>query len=261
MNIGTIDQIKKSIWHAHHTRRIDNPIDFNTNVEDNVSLRFLYSDLTFTVINFLKDGFEILHQGDISSLTFSNLIPKTDEVILPLITLYGQNEYQFNVREEDSNKSRIFTINSGVEPTLKLQPGNNKATEHPGLIEITTKQCYLYSNNDLYLRGLMIGGVAKPSSEVILKTDKTLNFITTTNKEVIVNSRIKNVDNFYINNFSQVIYIIRGDQLLCSNGKNEMDLRAGRTERAERSWVVLMDKGASKIRFTTESYYDDDDQI
>jgi len=255
VNAGTIFQLKLSTWYEHQTDRNDEPIDFN--IEDNIedqqeypSLRFLYSDLTFTVIQFLEgDEFDVFHQDDLSTITFDQGI-SLDQIQLPISKVYNRYNSFSMIRE--AGRGGIYNINVMNRTNLylwklsEMEGVDEESTEDNRLIDMISTRTNLYSNGDLSYGGMLIEGVVKAKFDVILRDDKILQFIRKDGDQITTILEIGNVGNFYIYRRSSIIYIVKDDQLLSSTLGN-----------IKRDWNVLLEDGASNIRFTTESYYDE----
>jgi len=243
INYGTIDQIKKGVWYAHHHERHDVPVDlcFYNLVPDNMNfvILLLYSDLAFTEIRLMNDEFNISHQN--------NYLPieGNDEVNLPVTTLHKKmKESAFFIVKDASGK--ILSIQHELQnPRLNVLIMDDYPEPNREIVEVTKYASCLYSNGNFFNGEKIFADVIKADINIILRGNNNLEYYENDrNNEKIVVAVVDNVDNFYrhISRENFAHYILRNDQLLSAS--------------VHSNWQVLIEEGASEILFPTESYYD-----
>jgi len=113
VNFGKLDQIKQSVWYEHQTNRDDEPIDFKMIFigigHGYPSLRFLYSDLTFTVIQFINGKFDVFHQHDLSTIMFQRRI-SLSRIELPVSKIYVRHSSGITVKEHGDKEIYFVSI-------------------------------------------------------------------------------------------------------------------------------------------------------
>jgi len=240
VNVGTINQIKEGIWYAHHTERQDQPIDFihlcsREGNSISFKIRFLYSDLSLTFIKFNKNKF----RTTLSTITQGNEI-----ITLPLTSLHTHKKDNVRLTFKDAN-NRIYSltiVETYFDARLRSSLVNGIGSD---CTEIILMNSYLNSNNDLICGAATLGDVLKVKHDVVLRTNRMLDFFEVKNGIISTENIADNVDNFYAHAHNGTItyYFIRGDQLFSMNN-------------ISKSKSLLMGIGASEIKFPTESHYD-----
>jgi len=269
LNIGTLDQIKQCVWYSHYTNRLDDPIDFilkkSYKNRKKFTIIFLYSDLRITTI-ISRDGVFSETDEDGIALLKPNFDDKYDgygegliengTIKLPLAQIYGNGQHLiFSVKNQDDNRTYSITVTKSGLVLNTTYVKYDEIDDHAELVEIVGRN-RLYFNKKFLTNTCDVENVLKAHYRpiIILKDNGALEFTTLYTGEIgkVIN-KIDDVDNFYISINNYNIYIIVKDQLLVSsireNTHNNKDLRLD-------DFKVLIDEGASNIKFPTESYYD-----
>jgi len=262
VNIGSLDKVREAIWYSYNTNRGDDPIGYIVNTEyrdenEYPTIRFLYSDLSFIVVEFFEDNPNAIDQDGILTSIYTDRKSRgrsgqkaieNGTIKLPLITLYNYEDNRQLIVKGFNGKYYYASIEYNGSPRVVL---NNLDGIPANVIEMNGN-AYLFEDNKAIIDGVTFKNVVKINSlpVIVLKTDGRLEFITINrNKSLSVNLTIENVDNFYISG-EGVICIVKDDQLLS-------DLLVSSTlARTEDKWRVLLESGASELKFPTESYYD-----
>jgi len=250
--------INDAEWRIHKTDRDDEPIDLYV-IEDciNDSMNFLYSDMSTITIDLTDIEYRITHLDGISILGNSEINVeingtkqyfRSDEMIrrgiitLPLHTLYnGGCNNNFLVKSDNDRLLELY-LRKHENNYVLLVYNIGSRCEMDNIISISHNCCCTLRNDGLLFSYFnLYEGVVKRDhrvSMILFENGDVKSFDFTSNKyEVEI---AENVSNFYASPKSQILYIIRGNELLYSIALSEFKLVTD----------------ASNIRFPTNSYYD-----
>jgi len=251
LNFGNVERITKCEWYTHQTKRADDPIDFFINTTRsgmNISIKFLYSDLSMIIIDRTEDG-----RYNVTGRRIRKDYP--DLLGLPLSSLHtGGNNTSFIVQSLSLQKA--YSIK--VDNIYTLIVGEIHYDTSKTLTGVTVDNDY-DDNDFLYLDGTCVADgelftdILKMSQEMknwdINLSREGLNFY---NREyiqekaklgVILEETVEGVSNFSLSSIYDKIYIIQGDTLKYKIGNNPQ-------------WHTIMSEGAANLKFPTHSYYD-----
>jgi len=260
---GDRENIRTGNWVVHNTGRNDYPVDLLFNVVSSNMLSFIYSDLTLIVVYFeglshrirTIDGVSVLNydirdidgrRTAMSDLTGQELINE-GIMKLPISDIYNfypNNCFSVDHVGEDKLVNYALTLEEhNGNYTLKLISIQEEVKKNGIELIFRRDELRLYEDGNLTGYGLDYQGIVKCDylKLIMLNNQKVLNYINDDNVMVILK---ENVDNFYILSGSSRIFAISEDKLIYKDLEQPID------------WRVILNEGASGMRFTTESYYD-----
>jgi len=229
INALRVDQLDKIKWLTYETGRDDNPIDVL--ITYNV-LVFLYSDLThISIIHINGELYPNVRDGKL-------FLKESQAIKLPIISLFHHSETFFaKSQDEISPLYKIITVNDGGKCRMLFDISNQLID--PDVVEVIDNEYKLYSTSRLEIGNTIYHNVLKYSyNGFMLNNSNELKILDNDNRVVYT---IENVKNFHFYRPQDLIYMIIGDQLICKDGSDE---------------EVLLEEGASEVKFPTQSYYD-----
>jgi len=236
INIGDINKLSECVWISYETNREDYPIAGVPVIdieEDDapINIVFVYEDTSYIAVKFERDESMLFTQGDSE---------ERDGIKLPIYLLSYVDSNSVFV--SDSNKP--YTLN-----IIRLQDGTYDLNFRKIRgIKRNDEKLIQYNKYELYEDGTFINNESKKISDVT-KISKSGHLFLTSDKVLhIRNDEVLGITNFYIDEeeFWSPIYVINGDMLLqIIRGSGD-------------DYKIIIERGASNIRFQTDTSYDID---
>ena len=240
INNGDYLEVKHGTWLSFETNRDDDPISYSLNIHKNLVVKLLYSDLTYIII----DNGNLTHY-DNHSRQIIRLIDQ-GKINLPVRNLYGGGS-SFTVTDPHNQDIYMITI-GGHHPMIATLVDRIDENERPEriskVIEVNRSRYSLYEDGHLILGEREYENIKKifVYQRILLTHDGILSLLDHESGEVWFTTN--DVDNFYFDEDEAELYFIREDQLICRHD-NEDD-----------NEEIIIVRGASGVRFTTNTYYD-----
>jgi len=251
---GIIDILIGSFWLSYD---IDHREVISFYVNDR-TINFLFSDHSSMIIDQRNDKpTNITSSIKISRGIFvgKQIFDENDEEYVrsiiegPLVSLYGKNRGNYNVKSED-NKFILQFNNMSHSYANKNDLELISITSIDREEELVGGNGYVYQ---LYDDGLLVDGEERETNVVkyeynhmlVLKDDGTLISLYHDTRTF---PHVENVINFYLFTTDSILYIIRDDMLKCRKITTHVGV--------SREWKTILEKGASDIKFPTETQYD-----
>jgi len=245
INVGCYNKVKEGIWLPFYTEKDDVPIDFMVKLDgfskSLLVIKFLYSDLSFSVIIF-EEGIPKLYSSDKAS--------NTSKIVAPIRSLNIRNSWDDAPIVVDSENviHSIAMTRCDDGYNLRLLSVSNNKRNHEAKIIGGGNGCIflLYSDGLLISKEFELEDVIKTSDNIALRSNNLLvKFDRKSGEETFV---ADGVTNFFYDIAGYEVYMIKNDQLIHKSFPYLFD--------QEEDDEIVLDKDASEIRFPTTSHYD-----